>query len=217
MTINTFSKFAPNVFVVKTTETYTKGDIALITTKYGKEVEVEIFNHVKQDGEYSYYSYVRCDDEDSISYAKRRAERFKQYSLNAMKRSDEYFSKAEEGREFLRLGEPIKVGHHSEKWHRGLLERNQNRMKKSFDEMSKAEEYNRKAEYWERKVAANKIDLSMPQSLEFFENELSKLKEVHQKLRDNPELREHAYSLTYAKKAVNEMSKKVELAKKLWA
>ena len=62
----------------------------------------------------------------------------------------------------------------------------------------------------------NDIDLSMPESLEYFSMELAKAREDHQLLRDNPKLRSHAYSLTYAKKRVNELTKKVDIAKTLW-
>lgn len=50
------------------------------------------------------------------------------------------------GSEFLSLGEPIKVGHHSEKGHRALIERNWNRMEKSVEFAEKAKEAGQKAE-----------------------------------------------------------------------
>lgn len=60
------------------------------------------------------------------------------------------------------------------------------------------------------------ITLAMPESLEYFEFELEKAIEYHKKLKDNPELRTHIYSLTYAKKAVNDLKKQLETAKVLW-
>ncbi|WP_077663982.1 DUF3560 domain-containing protein [Rodentibacter caecimuris] len=215
MTINTYAKFCPNVFVAKCPEAHVKGDIVTLTSKYGKEAEVEIHNLVKQTEDAYFYSFIRCDGENAQTRAEKRAERYQGYADNATKRSNQWCEAANEGREFLRLAEPIKIGHHSEKRHRALIERNARRMDKSVEEMKKAVSYQDRIAYWER--MADKIDLSMPESLEYFQFELEKAREKHQDLKEHPEKRSHAYSLTYAKKAVNELEKKVKLAKLLWA
>ncbi|MGR3808165.1 DUF3560 domain-containing protein [Pasteurella testudinis] len=215
MNINTYAKFAPTVFVAKCPEAHAKGDIIVLTSKYGKETEVEVFNLVKKHDDCFYYSFVRCDGLDSQTRAQARAERYQGYAANANKRSEQHWQAAQEGSEFLSLGEPIKIGHHSERRHRALFERNARRMDNAVTEMHKAESYDDKIEYW--KQMADKIDLSMPESLGYFEFELAKAKEKHQALKNNPEQRAHGYSLTYAKKAVNELEKKVSLAQQLWA
>lgn len=122
--------------------------------------------------------------------------------------------KSQEGKDFLSLAEPIKVGHHSEKRHRALIDKNWNRMGNCVAERKKAEGYRNKTEYWEKQ--AGKIDLSMPESLEYFQHELEKAKEYHAGLKDGSIPRQHSYSLTYANKNVKELSKKLETAKKLW-
>lgn len=213
--MNTYTKFAPNVFVAKCPEPHTKGEVITLTSRYGAETEVQIHNLVKQDSEYFYYSFTRCDGQDSQSYATAKAERYQQYADNAMQRSSQWCNAANEGHEFLALAEPIKIGHHSEKRHRALIERNANRMDKAVAEMQKAESYAGRIAYWEE--MANKIDLSMPESLEFFMFKLAQAKEKHQFLKDNPDKRAHSYSLTYAKKEVNECEKKLKLAQLLWA
>ncbi|HDX1038061.1 TPA: DUF3560 domain-containing protein [Pasteurella multocida] len=119
--MNTYAKFAPTVFVAKCTEPHQKGDIVTLTSKYGNETEVEIHNLVKQQGDCYFYSFTRCDGVDSQTRAVQKAERYQGYARNAMKRSAQYSEAANEGREFLRLGEPIKIGHHSEKRHRALM------------------------------------------------------------------------------------------------
>jgi len=134
--------------------------------------------------------------------------------INGLKRNQQYCEAANEGHEFLQLAEPIKVGHHSEKRHRALIERNNKRMDKAVEEANKAESYDDRIEYWQR--MADKIDLSMPESLEFFQVKLEEAKAKHQDLKNNPEKREHPCSLTYAKKAVNDLEKKVKLAQVLW-
>ncbi|MGX2956085.1 DUF3560 domain-containing protein [Ursidibacter arcticus] len=215
MTINTYAKFAPTVFVAKCSEAHTKGDIIILTSKYGNETEVQVHNLVKQDSEHYYYSFTRCDGMDSQAFAQQKAERYQGYADNAMKRSNAYCEAANEGRDFLSLAEPIKIGHHSEKRHRALIDRNARRMDKSVEEMRKAESYADRIAYWENMTG--KIDLSMPESLEYFKFELEKAKEKHQELKDHPEKRVHSYSLTYAKKLVNDLEKKVKLATVLWA
>ncbi|ERF77914.1 DUF3560 domain-containing protein [Gallibacterium anatis] len=213
--MNTYSKFAPNVFVAKCPEQHIKGEIITLTSKYGKEAEVEIYNLVKQQDNFYYYSFVRCDGLNRQTYALKKAEHYQNVANNAHQRSEQYYEAANEGREFLSLGEPIKIGHHSERRHRALLERNAQRMDKAVEEMRKAEQYEDKIPYWQER--AEIVDLSMPESLEYFLFELEQAKAKHQELKDNPEKRSHAYSLTYAKKAVNELMKKVELAQRLWA
>lgn len=212
---NTFTKYCPNVFVAKCLEMHEKGEVITLTTKYGKEVENEVHNYLgkTKDGFYL-YSITRCDGFNSQERAANKAEKLEGYAANAEKRSTAYYEASKEGKDFLALGEPIKIGHHSERRHRKLIERNWERMGKSIAESEKAAEYERRAEYWKEK--ANKIDLSMPDSLEYFEEELRKAKEYHQKIKDNPELRRHSMSLQYANKAVKDLQDKVNLAIRLW-
>ena len=213
--MNTYAKYCPNVFVAKCTEEHEKGTTIQVTTKYGKDNECIVFNLVgKKDG-FFYYSIVRADGFNVQEYAKRKAERHERAAATAEAKSTEYYEKSNEGREFLSLGEPIKVGHHSEKRHRALIERNWQRMGKSVEFTKLAEERKDKAEYWER--LTNKIDLSMPESIEYFEHKLEKAKERHEGLKNGTIQREHSFSLTYANKEVKDLEDKVKTAYKLWA
>ncbi len=209
-----FKKYAPNVFVIETETECKKGDVVEVTTKYGKVVLCEIWNLVKEIDERNYYSYTRLDGQNSQTFAKKRAERAERAQSNAERKSDEWYEKSQEGKDFLALAEPIKIGHHSEHRHRALIERNWNRMGKSVELRDKAESYNSKIAYWEKK--ANEINLSMPECVEFYEYELEKAKDYHKLIKENPELREHSMSLQYANKKVKDLTKKVELAQKLW-
>lgn len=213
--MNTYHKFAANVFVAKCTEQYEKGCTIQVTTKYGKENDCVVFNLLGRNKEgFYFYSIVRADGFNAQEYARQKAERYQQWAANAEKRSEQYFEASHEGRDFLSLGEPIKIGHHSEKRHRALIERNHNRMGKSVEESKKAEQHESKAEYWERRT--NDINLSMPESVEFYEYKVEEAKELHEGLKSGKYERSHSYSLTYAKKAVNEAEKNLALAKKLW-
>ena len=209
--MNKFKKYCPNVWVAECDEEYEKGEIIELETKYGKTVECEVYNLIlEKDGKY-YYSIVRIEEQ---TYAQRKAERYSNSAANHTAKSKQYLEASNEGREFLILGEPIKVGHHSEKRHRALIERNWNRMEKGVELEEKAREAERKAEYWENK--ASEITLAMPESLEYFTAQLERAIAYHEGLKDGSIERTHSYSLTYAKKEVNELKKKVEIAKLLW-
>ena len=212
--MNSYKKYCPNVFIAQCTEEHAKGDIITITTKYGKENEHIVFNLIKKDEEYYYYSIIRVDGFNSQKYAEKKANKLIGYSNSREQKSNDYFKASEEGKEFLVMGEPIHVGHSSEKRHRALLERNQNRFEKAIKEDKKAEEYKNRAEYWESK--ANEINLSMPESLEYFKHKYEVAKKYHQDMKNGVIQKTHSYSLTYAKKEVNETKKKYEIAIKLW-
>jgi hypothetical protein len=213
--MNTYAKYCPNVFLAKCEEQHKKGSTIILETKYGQEHECVVFNLIYQKDGFYYYSIVRSDGFNAQEWAKRKAERLNGASARADAKSNDYWKASQEGKDFLVLAEPIKMGHHSEKKHRALIERNHNRMGKSVEFSKKADSYNSRAEYWEKR--ANTINLSMPESLEYYEFELEKVDRKHQGLKDGTIERSHSFSLTYAKKEVNELTKKVELAKKLWA
>lgn len=213
--MNTYAKYTANVFVAKCPEMHEKGESILVTTKYGKENECIVFNLVHKDKEgFFYYSIVRADGFNMQEYAKAKSERYQNWAAAREKKSEQYYEASQEGKDFLVLAEPIKIGHHSEKRHRSLIERNWNRMAKSVENSKIAEQHESKAEYWERK--AKNINLSMPESIEFYEYKYEEAKEYHEGLKSGKYERSHSYSLPYAKKAVNEAQKNLELAKRLW-
>lgn len=209
--MNIFKKYCPNVWVAECEEEHEKGEIIQLETKYGKEVDCEVYNLVlKNNGKY-FYSIVKLEEQ---TYAERKAEKYNNASINNANKSNERWNAAQEGRDFLILGEPIKVGHHSEHRHRALIERNNNRMEKAMQYASKAEEQQRKAEYWETK--AEEITLAMPCSIEYFEYKLEKALEYQKGLKDGTIERSHSYSLAYASNDVKELKDKVKIAKLLW-
>ena len=213
--MNRFKKYCPNVWIAECEEQYEKGDIIQLETKYGKEVDCEVHNFIgytgtKENPMYC-YSIERLEEKN---YAQRKAERHQNSAANHASKSNQYYRASQEGAEFLSLGEPIKVGHHSEKRHRALIERNNNRMDKPMEFYNKAEESKRRAEYWESR--SNDINLSMPESIDYYEHKLEKAKEYQKSLKDGSIAKEHSYSLPYATKEVKELTKKVEIAKTLW-
>ena len=213
--MNTYKKYAANVYIALCNERHEKGSKIIVETRRGKENESIVFNYLGKNREGKFmHSIIRSDGYNVQERAKNKAERYKTWSESADKKSTQYYEASQEGRDFLSLGEPIKIGHHSESRHRNLIERNWNRMGKSVEFSEKAVKHVQKAEYWEGKE--NEINLSMPESLEYYEFKLMEAKENHKDLKENPENRRHSYSLTYAKKEVNNQLKNVELAVRLW-
>jgi hypothetical protein len=213
--MNTYTKFCPNVYVAKCEEEYTKGDEIIVTTKYEKENECIVHNHVgvTRDGS-NLYSITRVDGFNAQEHAKRKADKLNGAAHNASTKSNERWEASNEGADFLRLAEPIKIGHHSEKRHRALIERNHNRMDKSMELSKKADDYASRAEYWEARTEI--MNLSMPGSIAYFAYKLEKATAYHEGLKDRTIERSHSFSLTYANKDKKEAAKKLELAKRLW-
>jgi len=212
--MNTYEKYCANVFVAKCTEQHEKGEIITLTTKYGQEHDCIVFNQVAAKDGCFYYSIVRADGYNVQERAKAKAERLQGWAINAEKRSNDYYKASQEGKDFLVLAEPIKIGHHSEKRHRALIDRNWNRMGKCVAESNKAAEYESRAEYWEKQ--ANVINLSMPESLDYYEYKLEQAKAIHQGMKDGTVKRSHGMSLQYANKDVKELQAKLITAQKLW-
>ena len=212
--MNTYYKFCPNVFLAKCDAKHEKGETILVTTKYGKENESIVFNLIFERDGFYYYSIVRADGFNVQEWAKRKAERRLDWAATAERKSEEYFKASNKDSDFLSLGEPIKIGHHSERRHRKAIEDAWHNMGKSVEFDEKAREHERIAQYWTNK--ADTINLSMPESVDYYEHKLAAAREYHEGLKSGKYPREHSYSLTYAKKAVNEAQKNFDLAKKLW-
>lgn len=212
--MNTYTKFAANVFVAKCTEMHQKGDIIELETKHGKTHECEVWNLVGRQGDFYFYSIIRADGFNAQERAKRKAERFENAAANSEKKAKAAYEASKEGKEFLVLAEPIKIGHHSEKRHRALIQRNWDRMGKSIEHGEKAKEQADKAAYYAK--LTTKIDLSMPESIEFFEFKVEEAKAQHEGLKNGTIPRQHSFDLPYANKAVKEAEKNLALAKRLW-
>jgi hypothetical protein len=212
--MNTYAKFAPNVFVAKCTEKQEKGNIILLETKYGKEHECLVFNYLGIKEGFYYHSIVRNDGYNHQEASRKKVERLNQWALSAQNKSDGYWEASKEGKDFLALAEPIKICHHSEKRHRALIERNHNRIGKAIEAQEKSNSYLDRISYWQEK--SKTINLSMPESLEFYEYKLEQAKIKHEGLKNGITKREHSFSLTYANKDVKDCENNLKLAKRLW-
>ena len=168
--MNQYSKYTANVFLAKCEEKHEKGEVITLQTKYGNEHECIVFNLIFEKEGYYYYSIVREDGFNVQEWARRKAERLQGYANNAKQKSDSHYQDSHNLVKDIPLGQPILVGHHSEKAHRNVLEKSWNAMDKCVEESKKAESYKERAAYWGKK--ADTINLSMPESIEYFEFEL---------------------------------------------
>lgn len=77
----------------------------------------------------------------------RKADRLRAQAKTADMRAQAAYSRIKpHERDFLRLAEPIKVGHHSEQKHRKLIARFNSAMESSFEESKRADDLRRRAE-----------------------------------------------------------------------
>lgn len=215
--MNTYYKYCPNVFLAKCKEEHQKGEIIILTTKRGKENKHIVFNRIgtSKDGCF-FYSIIREDGYNLQERAKRKAEKYRDWAESRERKSTEAFNNRATKHEldFLSLGEPVKVGHHSEKRHRKLFEKYDNKMRQSIEHQDKAEEHINKAKYYES--LTEEINLSIPESIEYFAHKLEEATKRHKGLKEGTIKREHSYSLTYANKDRKEAEKKYKIAVKLW-
>jgi hypothetical protein len=210
----TYSKFCPNVWLAKCEEEHQKDDIINVKNKYGNVNKSIVHNLIYEKDGFYYYSITRADGYNLQERAKRKAEQYSDWADSAQKKSDMFREASNEGKEFLVLAEPIKIGHHSEKRHRALIERNHKRMESAMENLDKAEEHAYKAKQWKKRT--EDINLSMPESVEYFKGKYEEAKEYHEGLKSGKYPKEHAYSMAYAKKKVNEMKKKYDTSLILW-
>lgn len=212
--MNTYIKFCANTYLAKTKDKFNKHDEIIITTKRGVEHENIIFNLVKVDKDgFNYYSIMRKDGFNINVKRQNKADRYIDWAGKARDQSSAISLSSNE-KDFLSLAEPVKVGHHSETKHRNLLKKHNNLNDKKYGLLEKADSHEEKAE--NLKSRTREINLSMPESLDYYATKLIKLKEIHLHLKNNKEAREHSMALAYANKDVKNCQEQVKLSKILW-
>ena len=87
--MNTYYKFAPNVFLAKCSEKHEKGEIIDVTTRHGKENESIVFNLIFEKDGFYFYSIVRADGFNVQEHARRKAEKYSDYAHSAREKSNE--------------------------------------------------------------------------------------------------------------------------------
>jgi hypothetical protein len=207
---------SPKVFVLETEKEFKKNNVVEYTTKYDKIIELIIYKLVKSVNGINYYSYIRADGKNRKTILEAKIEKRKDWADSNEKKSDEYYQASKEGSNVIPFGQPIIVGHHSEKKHRALISRNHKRMDNCVKYSQKAEDHILKAKNLEHKLK-RELPIDTPDCLKELREQLNDAKEVHKLYKENKESREHAFSLTYANKKVKDLTKRLEIATDLWA
>lgn len=109
-----------------------------------------------------------------------RAERYRQFAENAEKRATAAFNASSAAVENIPLGQPILVGHHSEKAHRRALQRSNGAMMRSVHESEKAAYYRQKAEAVENN---DNIYLGDDDAIERLEEKIAELTEKQERMK----------------------------------
>lgn len=86
------------------------------------------------------------DGTDLMERAESRGDHYQGFSDNAKKRSDGHYEASNAATRGIPMGQPILVGHHSEKRHRAALKRSHTNMRKSIDEGERAGYWQGRAE-----------------------------------------------------------------------
>jgi len=143
----------------------------------------------KWKGAYSFFSdptdeLSKLSADDRLTFAERlerdkeraaeRAERFEGYSDNAEARSNAAYARVRAIGDMIPLGQPVLLGHHSEKGHRADIKRMDNGMRKTVEE-------SRKSDYWKERAEAANRKAKGEHSAAFCDR---RIKECESKLRD---------------------------------
>jgi hypothetical protein len=110
----------------------------------------------------------------------KRIERFEKLSEKASKQSDEAYKQSHRMTENIPMGQPILVGHHSEKGHRRLLDKSWNKLGQSVKLSEKSEYYKDKAESAKNNASISSDD---PNALEKLQQKLTVLEKLQEKMK----------------------------------
>lgn len=113
-----------------------------------------------------------------------KKERYEAMAIKTAREASQLYEKATAELSMIPFGQPILVGHHSERVHRNLLERNHNRLGKSFEMQHKAEYYENKAE----NMGKSGISSDDPEAVTKLKEKLLGLQTAHQVMNNENKL-----------------------------
>jgi len=107
-----------------------------------------------------------------------RADRYRELARKAEQQSNDAYNRSHRLVDHIPMGQPILVGHHSERAHRNLLDKSWNAMGKSVELSKKADYYQGKAEAAENNTSIYMEDDDAVERLQEKVEELEKQQEV---------------------------------------
>lgn len=210
--MNTYKKYL-GAFVMESKQKFSHGDEAVITTQRGKEIHVIVWKEVAKlrDGGF-YYTVIREDGLTKAEFLKRKAEKRREWADSAAKKSDTFYERSNKDSDFLSLAEPIKVGHHSEKRHRSIIEQANNNMKKCVEFEEKSKDHLEKYETLKSR-ANNDLSLDNPDCIDKIYDRL-RLAEI--KKAEAKKNSENSCIMNNRNSEIRRWKKALENAEKLW-
>jgi len=112
----------------------------------------------------------------------RKLEKRKEWAEKAGARADGRFGSARRATNGIPFGQPILVGHHSEKRHRNALKRSDQNMRKGIEEQDKAEHHNSKAHGLEIQLE-NTVFSDDPDAIEQLEAKIEKAEQQQERMK----------------------------------
>lgn len=117
-----------------------------------------------------------------MNYEEKQEARRERYIALAKKKraeSEEAYKAQREMRDRIPFGQPILIGHHSEKGHRRLLDRADNKMRKSIELGETADYYERRAENMSTAISSDD-----PQAVEKLKTKLAQLEDYQSDMKE---------------------------------
>lgn len=211
---NIFKKYTSGVFCMESDNADFKHlDKTTVDTKYGKEVDVIVWKKLFTKEGKTYYSIIREDGLNRSEWLKHKAEKKRDSADYQKKLSDSYYLKSRKDSEFLCLGEPIKVGHHSEDRHRKMIDQANKNMGKCCEADSKAKEYNEKAETLDIK-SKTEINIDTPDCVTALLERIEILEAKKKAIKDSGSY--ESWQLTNISAKIRRYKDRLKSAKNLW-
>ena len=111
----------------------------------------------------------------------RKLERFQELAEKNNRLSDDSYNRSKKLGEMIPFGQPILIGHHSEKGHRRHIEKINNEMRKSIEAEDKANYYENKAENIQN---SNVISSDNPEAVNLLKIKLIKLEDRRRDIKE---------------------------------
>lgn len=102
---------------------------------------------------------------DAQLRAAERADRYEGYATNAERRSEQGFERAHEIMRMIPPGQPILIGHHSERHARADQKRIDNGIRKGIEE-------GKKADHWQHRAAVNEVKAAGTHPIDFIQRRI---------------------------------------------
>lgn len=136
--------------------------------------------------------------EDDLSMEERaevRRQRYEQYQANAAQRGNEARDKVRAIVQAIPFGQPILIGHHSERGHRAAIKRMENGQRKAVEEWGKSSYWQHRAERTLARIKRRERPDAIYRRLVSLRKELAKMEKQAKEYRTRTEASERWYDL----------------------